>query len=412
MIEIRDKKDCCGCSACVQRCPRQCISLKEDEEGFLYPEINETQCIDCGLCEKVCPVINEGNVRKPFHVYAAKNKDEHIRIKSSSGGIFTLIAERIIDDGGIVFGARYNDKWEVVHGYTDKKERLSQFRGSKYVQSRIGNSYKDAEYFLKTGRKVLFTGTPCQIKGLKLFLRKDYDNLLTVDFICHGVPSPGVWRSYLKEITQMLNQKKCEVNKSGILANENKTEITSINFRNKKFGWKKYSLVVLKASTEPKDNTVLLSETHQKNPFMRAFVSNMILRPSCYTCKSKGGKSGSDITIADFWGIRNIRPDFDDDKGISAVIINNEKNDFILDGLNNIEKINCKYEDILRYNPSYYTSSYCPKNRIAFMSDEYHTLNEKVKIYCKKKVLSKYVSYVKKILTKTRLKLIHMIWIT
>ena len=199
MIEIKDKKDCCGCSACVQRCPKQCITLKEDNEGFLYPIVDKKTCIDCGLCEKVCPILHQGEPQKPLKVYAAKNLNEEIRRQSSSGGIFTLLAEQVIQEGGVVFGARFDENWEVKHDYTETIEGLAVFRGSKYVQSRIEDNYKKAEEFLKQGRKVLFSGTPCQIAGLKRFLRKEYEELLTVDFVCHGVPSPGVWRKYLKE---------------------------------------------------------------------------------------------------------------------------------------------------------------------------------------------------------------------
>lgn len=199
MINIQDKKDCCGCSACASVCPKHCITMSEDSEGFIYPCVDESVCVDCHLCERVCPIINYGNDREPLAVYAAKNPDESIRMQSSSGGVFTLLAERVIDEGGVVFGATFNDRWEVVHDYVETKEELAKFRGSKYVQSKIGDSYQKAKAFLKNNRKVLFSGTPCQIAGLKKYLRKDYDNLLAVDFICHGVPSPGVFRTYLQE---------------------------------------------------------------------------------------------------------------------------------------------------------------------------------------------------------------------
>ena len=199
MIKILDKKDCCGCNACVQKCPKHCITMKEDKEGFLYPNVDENVCIDCHICEKVCPVLNQNMERMPLNVYVGKNPNEEIRIKSSSGGLFTMLAEQVIDDIGVVFGATFNEKWTVVHDYVETKEGLAKFRGSKYVQSNIGNSFKKAMDFLNEGRKVLFSGTPCQIAGLKNYLRKDYDNLITVDFICHGVPSPGVFRTYLQE---------------------------------------------------------------------------------------------------------------------------------------------------------------------------------------------------------------------
>lgn len=198
MIYIKDKKDCCGCSACVQRCPKQCISLHEDAEGFLYPNVDENICIGCGLCEKVCPVVNQSDEHEPLAVYAAMNPDESIRMQSSSGGVFTLLAEKVLAEGGVLFGACFNERWEVVHDFVETKEELARFRGSKYVQSKVGDTFRLAEDFLKQGRTVLYSGTPCQIAGLKLFLRKSYDNLLAVDFICHGVPSPGVFRTYLQ----------------------------------------------------------------------------------------------------------------------------------------------------------------------------------------------------------------------
>lgn len=211
MINIRDKYSCCGCAACVQACPKDCISFEEDEQGFRYPFVDKIRCIDCGLCEKVCPFINQSEPLKPQKVYAAKNPNDEIRLKSSSGGIFTMLAEFIIDEGGVVFGARFDKNWEVEHGYTQIKEGIEAFRGSKYLQSRIGNTYVQVRDFLIEGRKVLFSGTSCQIAGLKLFLRKDYDNLLTIDIVCHGVPSPLIWRTYLNDIksrSKGLNEKK------------------------------------------------------------------------------------------------------------------------------------------------------------------------------------------------------------
>lgn len=326
MIEIKDKRDCCGCAACVQICPKGCISLVEDREGFLYPHVDRNSCIGCGLCERVCPFINTGEAREPLRCYAAKNRDERIRMESSSGGVFTLLAESIIDEGGVVFGARFDDKWEVVHDFTERKAGLAAFMGSKYVQSRIGNTFRQAESFLKEGRKVLFSGTPCQIKGLKLYLRKDYDNLLAVDFICHGVPSPGVWRQYLDETFRKPDRREGRGKNTVLSSPKAMPVITGISFRDKQLGWKKFSFVVRgKSAGQADKNSVLLSDMHQNNVYMKAFLSDLILRPSCYGCRAKGGSSGSDITIADFWGIQNIMPDFDDDKGVSLVLVNKKE---------------------------------------------------------------------------------------
>ena len=287
MIQITEKTNCCGCGACVQRCPNACITMHEDEQGFLYPKVDTGKCIECGLCEKVCPVMNHGEPRQPLTCYAAINKDEKIRLASSSGGVFTALAEYVIANSGVVFGARFNEKWEVVHDYTETIEGLAAFRGSKYVQSTIGDNYRLAEQFLKDGRQVLFTGTPCQIAGLKHYLRKEYENLLSVEVACHGVPSPLVWREYIKD-----KNPQC------------------INFRDKKDGWKRFGLTF--------DN---VGESHSQDLYMRAFLSNLTLRPSCFNCKLKSGVSNCDLLVADYWGINNIHPELDDDKGVSLVVV-------------------------------------------------------------------------------------------
>lgn len=199
MISIKDKKACCGCGACVQRCPKQCITLHEDSEGFLYPVADASVCINCGLCEKVCPVINQHTAHEPLQTFAAKNPNEAVRAASSSGGVFTMLAESVIKSGGVVFGAAFDQQWKVVHTCATTIEGLQKFRGSKYLQSQTNNTFREAETYLRQGRQVLYSGTPCQVAGLKKYLRKDYDNLLTLDFICHGVPSPGVFRTYLRD---------------------------------------------------------------------------------------------------------------------------------------------------------------------------------------------------------------------
>ena len=193
MIEIIDKAKCCGCHACDNVCPKNCIKIIIDEEGFLYPKINKDICISCNLCEKVCPLINsiDNNEFKSI-AYACKNRNEQVRINSSSGGIFFLLCEEVINKNGVVFGATFDDNFNVKHSFTETLEECKAFRGSKYVQSSIGDMYKHAKRFLDQDRTVLFTGTQCQIKGLNIFLGKSYKNLLTVDVICHGVPSQSI----------------------------------------------------------------------------------------------------------------------------------------------------------------------------------------------------------------------------
>lgn len=349
MIDIKDKKLCCGCNACVQRCPKQCIAVQEDEEGFLYPIVDLSICIDCGLCEKVCPVINQGSERNPIEVFAALNKDDSIRMQSSSGGIFTALAEQIIREKGVVFGARFDEKWEVKHDYTETIEGLNAFRGSKYVQSRIGDTFRQAEFFLRAGRKVMFTGTPCQIAGLRLFLRKEYENLLAVDIICHGVPSPMVWRKYLGE----------NIQQGGLEC------IQSISFRNKNTGWKNYSFQIEYDKNHLKSS---FSEYASQNIFMKGFLADLYLRPACYDCPAKKLKSGSDITLGDFWGIQHIKPELDDDKGLTAIIINTKKGEVIIENLPLI-RFTFKYEDVYRGNPALIKSSMLPNKRILFYTN-------------------------------------------
>lgn len=325
MINITERSNCCGCSACVQRCPKHCISLEEDSEGFLYPKVDTENCIGCGLCEKVCPWLNRAQATTPLEVLAVKNRNEVERMASSSGGVFIALAKDVISKGGVVFGVVFDENWEAKHTYAETLDGVKPMMGSKYMQSRIGNSYCEAEKFLKEGREVLFTGTPCQIAGLHRFLRKDYSNLLSVDILCHGAPSPGVWRRYLNEtyhnITDTVNGK--QVSTSAQL----RPIITNIEFRNKELkGWKLFCFAIKGRSTISDDkSSILYSDMFYRNPYMRGFLANIYLRPSCYNCKCKNGTSSSDLTIADFWGINIIMPDFHDDKGISLVIVNTDK---------------------------------------------------------------------------------------
>ncbi len=327
MMQISDNWNCCGCSACVQRCPKQCISLFEDGEGFLYPQVNIEECIDCGVCERVCPFLNQQEKKEPLKVLAVKNRNEEERLNSSSGGVFIALAKEVLDRGGVVFGAVYDEKWEVKHTWTDTFQGVKPMMGSKYLQSRIENTYKEAEEFLKQDKKVLFVGSPCQISGLKRFLRKDYGNLLAVDFLCHGVPSPGVWRRYIEELRQQ-SARRAAAGKNTVLSSLNELPvITGIAFRDKMlYGWKKYSFVVRGGSAFKADqNSVLLSDIHYENTYMKGFLSDVYLRPSCYVCKCKNGRSQSDLTIADFWGIDRVMPEFDDDKGVGLVLVNSQK---------------------------------------------------------------------------------------
>lgn len=391
MIKILSPADCCGCSACEQICPLGCISMQEDSEWFAYPVVDTVKCIDCGLCEKVCPIINSKELTRTQGVFAVKSKDDNLRLESSSGGVFTLLAEKILDDGGIVFGACYDSNWEVTHSWTDTKQGLEKFRGSKYVQSRINGAYKDAEMFLKAGRKVLFSGTPCQISGLRLFLRKNYDNLVMVDVACHGVPSPGVWRKYLQEV----------INKHTAMSlSKDVSAITGINFRDKRFGWKKYSFVIyVKSAIDADNSSILLSDIHSHNVYMDAFLSDLSLRPSCYDCRSKLGRSGSDITIADYWGIDSVHPGFNDDKGVSLVILNTEKGERAFNDID-ATKLKSSLAEAVKYNPCLNTSIQKHRKRIRFFKDMYEGIPfiDSVKNCLRQSFVRKYCNYVKMII--------------
>lgn len=236
MIRITEPKDCCGCSACATCCPKHCISMEQDKKGFVYPHVDENTCINCGLCEKVCPMLNPRKADTPVHEYAVQNKDEKVRSNSSSGGVFASLASSVIDSGGIVFGAAFDEDWNVHHTGVESEDMLFLLQGSKYTQSRIDDAYAKAEACLKAGRTVLFSGTPCQIAGLKGYLRKVYENLLTVDVVCHGAPSPKVWEEYLKTITRS----KSVSGKNTVLLSLKDSPLSGVAFREKRTGWQKY----------------------------------------------------------------------------------------------------------------------------------------------------------------------------
>jgi len=347
MINIVNKQDCCGCTACVQICPKNCIELFTDNEGFLYPKADADVCVECGLCEKVCPVQNQKEERKPNKVIAAINPDEGVRSKSSSGGVFSILAENVIRQGGVVFGARFDENWQVVITSAETIEQLSEFRGSKYLQARVDNSYIQCKDFLKSGRKVLYSGTPCQIAGLLDYLRKPFENLVTVDFVCHGVPSPGIWNKYLEEVTEA-----------------SKIALKDVKYRTKPEGWKKFHLGI---TLDKYGSSYILSSRYSDNSYMKAFLSNMILRPSCYACPTKSGKSQSDLTIADFWGVEKVMPDMDDDRGTSIVLINTLKGESVVDE-QNMKCKNVDYDAIIPFNPSISSSSSPHRQRRYFFA--------------------------------------------
>lgn len=341
MIEIKDKVNCCGCNVCGDVCPKQAISFKDDNEGFWYPEVDMQKCIDCGLCEKVCPCLNEKEQHEPFKVYAAINPNEETRRNSSSGGIFWELVNKTINEGGLVFGASFDNEWQVCHSAAATIDEAKKYLGSKYVQSRVTGCYKQVHDTLKDGRKVLFSGTACQIAALKGYLRNDYENLLTVDVVCHGVPSPGIWNDYIQNL---------------IVSHA----IKSINFRDKSDGWRNYGF-----SVKYSDDTEL-RESHYKNLYIQGFLHDLYLRPSCHSCLFKAGKCGSDITLGDFWGIEKVFPEMDDNRGVSIVLINSLKGKEILTDLPiTIKEV--KYEIAVKRNPCIIKATPHSDNRSLFM---------------------------------------------
>lgn len=274
----------------------------EDKEGFLQPHIDTDTCIKCHKCEKTCPIISPITIPTDFETqaFAAINKDEAVRMRSSSGGMFHALAKWTIEQGGVVFGARFSENWEVVHDYTETIDGIEPFMRSKYVQSCIGETFKQAKQFLDQGRQVLFVGTPCQIGGLKAYLHKDYGNLLAVDLICHGVPSPKVWREYLKAFSI--------------------DRIKSINFKDKTVGWLPHQCQVT-----INKNDVIVQTRQIDNPFFRCFRNGIIMRNSCYKCHYRDLHRISDITISDFWGVEEKCPEMFDNKGTSLIFIQNKK---------------------------------------------------------------------------------------
>lgn len=345
-MEIVSKSKCSGCHACFNICPKDAITMVSDENGFKYPQIHENLCVHCNLCKKVCPVLKDIKKENDIHAYACINKNDEVRKNSSSGGIFYLLAENILSKNGVVFGARFNDDFDVVHDYIEKIEDISLFQGSKYVQSTIHDSFKKAKKFLDSNRLVLFTGTPCQIEGLLSYLRKDYSNLITQDIVCHGVPSPKLFKLYKENIKQIY-----------------KDDITKINFRKKTNGWKHYHVKI-------NLNNQNYEIDHDDDVYMKAFLNDIALRESCYQCNAKKKHRLSDITLADFWGIENILPELDDDKGTSLVIINSILGKQIFNEIKNqIIYKEVDYEKAIVNNPSLYQSVNRPKNRDAYLNN-------------------------------------------
>lgn len=374
-IVIQNKSQCSGCHACYEACPKKCITMVEDAEGFLYPSVDATLCVECGLCSAACPIINRREERDLLPVsYASYNLDQEVRKNSSSGGLFYVFAEYILEKGGLVFATTMSeDNKRAIHTKLQSKEELKKACGSKYLQSTVGHAFGEIKDALKKDILVLYVGTPCQVEGLKAFLGKDYANLFCFDFICHGVPSPKLWEKYLSE-----------------LESKNQTKTTQVSFRNKRYGWRLFSMFV--EFEEKKE----YCKIHKEDSYMRFFLDNISLRPSCYDCSVKRADRVSDFTLADFWSCRSLEPELDDDKGISLVLVHSQKGQKLLDEVK--EDIFLKEVDVkavTERNTAFLHSPKMPTQRDSFMKD----MNQlSYKDLCKK--------YAKKLPLKTRIKLL------
>ena len=377
-FNTNNKKLCNGCGTCALKCPKGAITMLEDSEGFLYPHIDKSKCIKCGICEKVCSNFNNNNSNSKAYIAINKNEEE-LKI-SSSGGIFYILAKYVIENDGVVFGVAYDKEVKAFHKYASTLEECKQFCGSKYVRSDLKNTYTEAKEFLDKGRIVVYTGTACQLNGLKCFLGKEYNNLILCDILCHANPSPKVFELYKKNI-ESLNDKR----------------IKEVKFRSKENGWKNQTPII-----EFEDGTKI-----EENSYFNAFVKEMINRPSCYQCVFASKNRITDITIADFWGIEKFKDNIDISKGVSLITINSEK------GKNIVKKMKqCLYlEEVelmeaIKFN--HFSNVPVHKNREKFFEELgkgeitenniINKMNQYTKVPIIRKVLRKIKRIVKKII--------------
>ena len=349
-IEIcGNENSCVGCAACYNICKENAISMEYNNEGFLYPVIDKSGCINCRACSKVCPGNRQNEQRseeKSYKkiAYQYSSKSEKTLENSSSGGAFEAIAREVFSLGGVVFGAAFDEKFGARHIYISDSTQLFQIMRSKYVQSELGNTYAVVRQFLEEGRPVLFSGTPCQVAGLSLFLRKKYNNLYLVDFVCHGVPSSEVWKSFIEEKER-----------------EQGSTVTDVSFRDKRNGWKEFGTSIKFANGEE------YFEAHYVCAYMRAFLCDLILRRCCYHCLFKGENRYSDITLADFWGCDKEYPEMFNAKGSSLLIVNSLKGQEVISKIETSGFL-CEVDmtRALLNNPAYYHSVGYNKKRDKF----------------------------------------------
>lgn len=344
-----DNINCCGCGSCFNICPVNSITMITDSEGFKQPLIDSSKCISCRKCEMVCPILNSPSTSNNTKNFAAISLNIETRLKSSSGGVFPELANEIINNNGYICGAIYDKDFQVVHIISNQKEYIKKMQGAKYSQSDSWTCFKKIKHLLDMNYPVLFIGTPCQVAGLKTFLGQDYETLITVDMICHGVPSPIIWKHYVNERNSI---------------DEPTSKINNINLRSKKSGWSKY-----KYSVEFIYNNKTYISLQCNDIFMKGFTNNLYLRRSCSDCKFKGIERCSDITLGDYWGVWDYSPELDDNNGTSVVMIHTEKGNKIWNMIkNNLFSISIKGENFLDQNPSALEPSSPHKNRSKFFN--------------------------------------------
>ena len=377
---------CCGCGACFQVCPQKCISMVQNERGFLMPSVQQNLCIGCGACVRVCPEQNTPSGYEVQQAWAAITKKLEIQKKSTSGGVFSVIAESVLELNGVVFGAAWNNKNCVEHIQVDTSEKLDQIRQSKYVQSNIGNTYQQAENALKNGQHVLFSGTACQIAGLRNYLKKEYSNLITVEVACHGVPSPGLFQKYVAWREQQQGEKLIEYR----FRNRDKHETGEHFMACARFkgGVKRYYPI-------------------ETDPYYDGFMTGKTLRKTCYHCRYKGWQRAADITLSDFWGIEKELKRFPAQHGVSAVLLNTSKAVAMFESLkNHMITVACEPQSVFAHNTSMLQScstpeklrlqTICQQEAVLFagLSGKL-TLKKRLKMWLKR-IMPTYVRYVVK----------------
>lgn len=346
-------ENCTGCGACVQRCPKQCISWTTKEFDFRYPRIDEETCINCGLCEKVCPIDKELKAPTAQKAYAAVHKESSVLEKSTSGGAFTALADTIFSQGGVVYGAAMLNDMQVEHIRTENRSAFAELRSSKYLQSDTGTTYQMVEQDLKQGRVVLYSGTPCQIDGLKCFLRKEYENLYTVDIVCHGVGSQAYFDKYME------------------FAKERYGKIKALRFRSKEYaGWSCGGVVVVGTSNSEKK----IPYRDFDNYYYSYFLSGDIYRKCCYSCKYANTKRVGDFSLGDYWGVEALNLPLQTENGCSLLLVNNDRAKKLLETVVDLDKVETTIEQATHCNKQLNEPSRLPESRQKRI-EEYVSMN-------------------------------------